>query len=226
MRRSTAFASFALVFAELAAPAPKALAGLEVLTSSNNQTIAKDQVVLRFTGKIDAQFSIDLKRTWSRLTGSYARFLIDLDSPGGSLTEMEKALELIAEMREVSRVDTLVRHGSLCASACVAIFMQGEERIAGGASVWLFHGACLDQSNIPSISLTKRFLDILADAGASGAFLSRLVDEQYVLRPGNFWLSGYELFRVYEANIITRLLEPWRPDTPYAASPGPRLDPH
>jgi hypothetical protein len=210
----------------LSAPTSAASAGFEVLTSSDNQTIAEDQVVLRFTGIIDAQFPIDLKRTWSGLADRYARVVIDLDSPGGSLAEVEKAIGIISEIRDNARVDTLVRHGSLCASACVAVYMQGEERVAGGASVWLFHGACYGQSNVPSISLTKRFLDMLAAAGASESFLCMLVDEQYVLRPGKLWLSGYELFHVYEANIITRLLESWRPDASQAPLLGPRFDPH
>jgi hypothetical protein len=215
-----------LVCVALAACSSAASAGFEVFTSSDNQTIGEKQVYLRFIGAIDAQFSIGLKRTWSNLAGSYDRVLLDLDSPGGTLAETEKSLEIIAEIRGSAQVDTLVRNGSLCASACVAVYMQGEERIAGGASVWLFHGACYGQSNVPSISLTKRFLDILAEAGVSESFLCWLVDEQYVLRPGNLWLSGYELFHVYEANIITRLLEPWQPDTPYVPSPGPHLDPH
>jgi hypothetical protein len=215
----------ALCFA-LGAPSSAASAGFEVFTSSDNQTIAEDQVVIRFTGIIDAPFHIDLKRIWSGLADRYSRVLFDLDSPGGSLAEVEKAIGIISEIRGIARVDTLVRHGSLCASACVAVYMQGEDRIAGGASVWLFHGACHQRSNVPSISLTKRFLDILAEAGASVTFLSRLVDEQYVLRPGDFWLSGHELFHVYQANIITRLLEPWRPATSYAPSLGSQIGPH
>lgn len=227
VRKTAAFTvGVVALCASLAALTSVASAGFEVLTSIDNKTIADDQVVLRFIGEIDAQFPIDLTRAWSGLADRYARVLIDLDSPGGSFAEMEKALEIIAQIRDVAQVDTLVRHGSLCASACLAVYMQGEQRIAGGASVWLFHGACYDKSNVPSISLTKRFLDILANAGVSESFLCRLVDEQYVLRPGNLWLSGYELFHLYDANVITRLLEPWRPDLPYAPSFGPQIDPH
>jgi hypothetical protein len=136
-------------------------------------------------------------------------------------------VSIIAGIRKTAQVDTLVRHGALCASACVAIFVQGEDRAAGGASVWLFHGACADPAgNVPSIALTQRFLGILREAGVAESFLCTLASEGYVTTPGNFWLSGYELHHVYKANVITRLLDPWRPKTPLPPPVDPTIGPH
>lgn len=209
----------------LIALAASAKAGFDVLTAKENDTIAVDTIVLRFRGNIEAPMAADLRSVWSSRGAGYKRLLLDLDSPGGSLVETEKVVDVIATIRDDARIDTLVRHGAMCASACVAIFVQGEERSAGGASVWLFHGACYRHSNVPSLGMTDRYIDILRQAGVSEAFLCSLVDKGYVTTAGNFWLSGYELYHVHKANVITRLLEPWRPLPPDRPSANPQIGP-
>ncbi len=205
----------------LVVSAAPACAGFEVLTTTENDTIANDMVVLRLKGSIVPPLADELRTIASSLSPDTKRVLFDLDSPGGSLTETGKLVAVIADIRQSRRVDTLVRHGAMCASACVALFMQGEKRIAGGSSVWLFHGVCFAHTNVPSLSLTDQFIDILREAGADEDFLCRLVDEGYVTAAGKLWLSGYELVNVYHANIITQLLEPWRPEPPYSWPTGP-----
>jgi len=204
-----------------------ASAGIEASTTADNPSIAADTVVLRLTGKIEPPMATELAALWRDRAPGHGRLLIDLDSPGGSLVETEAIVAIITAIRTDTRVDTLVRHGALCASACVAIFVQGEDRAAGGASVWLFHGACRDAgSNMPSIALTERYLDILRQAGVAESFLCALAAEGYVTTPGNFWLSGYELHHVHKANVITRLLDPWRPEAPLVTPPDPAIGPH
>ena len=44
--------------------------------------------------------------------------------------------------------------------------------------------------------------------------------------PGEFWLSGYELVHVYDARIVTRLLEPWRAEPPRVPPTGGPTEPH
>lgn len=205
----------------LSANAGDARAGFEVLTTTDNATIAADTVVLRLSGKIEPPLASELTGIWSGLRPQYTRLLFDLDSPGGSLAETEKIVDAIAAIRREARVDTLVRHGATCASACIAVFVQGEQRSAGGASAWLFHGACYEHSNVPSVGLTDRYMDILRKAGVSEEFLCRLIADGYVTTPGKLWLSGYELFHLYDTNVITRLLEPWQAEPPF----GPPIDP-
>ena len=227
-RRAARWASLvcaAILCGTLLVSAAPASAGFQVLTTKENDTIAGDMVVLRLKESIVPPLADELRTIASSLSPETRRVLFDLDSPGGSLTETEKIVAVIARMRASRRVDTLVRHGAMCASACVALFMQGEQRIAGGSSVWLFHGVCYAHTNVPSLSLTDRFIDILREAGADEDFLCHLVDEGYVTAAGKLWLSGYELVNVYHANIITELLEPWRPEPPYswpAVPMGPR----
>lgn len=202
-----------------------AWADVEIFTRMDNDSIDERTMVMRITGAIFPPMAREIEQAWASRPGSIARMLIDIESPGGELGETERIVEVIRAIRAQGKVDSLVRHGALCASACVAIYAQGEERAAGGSSVWLFHGACHRGSNVPSIALTGRFLDLLAEAGVSSDFIRTLTERGYVTNAGKLWLSGYELHHVFEANIITRLLDPWRPEaSDFVVSP-PSRDP-
>jgi hypothetical protein len=194
-------------------------ADLAVLTAADNLTIPPDLMVVRLTGEITAGSAEGLSRAWSSRGAGIGRLLLDLDSIGGELAETEKIVGFIEGLRQSARVDTLVRHGARCASACVAVFAQGERRSAGGASAWVFHGVCPVGSGVPSFAATCRGLDLLRKAGVSEDFLLMLLRGGYLSRPGAFWLSGYELHNVHKAGLITRLLDPWQPDHPEDPAP-------
>ncbi|HHZ10349.1 MAG TPA: hypothetical protein GX405_16390 [Rhizobiales bacterium] len=209
----------ALVSAPAFSPRSAAAADLSVLTADDNVTIPRELMVVRLTGEITPGTTEDLRRAWSSRGVEIGRLLLDLESIGGELIETEKIIAFIEGLRQSARVDTLVRHGAICASACVGIFAQGERRSAGGASVWVFHGVCPPGSTIPSFAATCRGLDLLRKAGVKEEFLQMLLRDGYLSRPGALWLSGYELYRVHDAGLITRLLEAWQPD--YPADIGP-----
>lgn len=206
----------------LASPAD---ADLAALTHETNDTIAEELVVLRLQGAIEPPIAQAFEDIWEELGPGHARLLIDLDSPGGDLEETEAFVEVIKAVRRTAAVDTLVRHDATCASACIAIFVQGGKRHAGGSSTWMFHGACRGQTNVPSLTQTDRFLDLLRDAGVADDFLRRLVADGYVTTPGKLWLSGYELFHVFEANVITDLLPAWRPEPQQVPARNPMFGP-
>lgn len=207
-------------------PPANARPDLTVLTRENNETIAEGLVVVRLEGIIAPPMAHQLDAIWARLGPTHRRLLIDLDSPGGELHEAETLIKVIAAIRTAAEVDTLVRHDATCASACVAIFLQGTKRHAGGSSTWLFHGACHERTNVPNLGQTDRFLAILRAAGVTTEFLCLLVEEGYVTTPGKLWVSGYELVHVYHANIITDLMEPWRPEPPRAPPFSHMIGPH
>jgi hypothetical protein len=199
-------------------------ARIEILTSAENATIAPELLVARVTGEIEPGTAEKLRDAWSSRGPSIERVLVDLDSIGGEIGETRKLIAFIEEVRLTHRVDTLVRQGALCASACVAVFAQGERRTAGGASVWMFHGVCRSGSNVPSLAMTHQGLEILRKAGVRETFLKMLVREGYVTQAGALWASGYELRHVHDAGLITALLDPWQPEEPvgYKSDIAPR----
>ncbi|MGQ7792446.1 hypothetical protein ACUN0C_08570 [Faunimonas sp. B44] len=228
MRRTLARALSAWMGASLlvvaAGPAIAAACGetsVRILTPGENRSLPPGTVAVLVRGAIAPPLAEDLERLLERIEG-YDTVILDLDSAGGELAYAERVSAVLGALRERVLLRTYVRHGSSCLSSCVLVFMQGEERVAGGASAWLFHGVCRAFATLPLPRETARFVERLAAAGVSGAFLSSI--EGYLNAPGEFWLSGYELHAVREAGIITTLLAPWRPLHPSFRSP-PGTDP-
>lgn len=71
--------------------------------------------------------------------GGARRFLVELDSPGGSLAEGRLVIAEIEKEKRRRAVDTRVRSGAYCLSMCVPIFLAGETRTAGRRARFMFH---------------------------------------------------------------------------------------
>src|SRR4029077_6748174 len=67
------------------------------------------------------------------------RVVLFLDSAGGKVDDGDRVIEVLNEIKLRHQLITVVPHGKLCASMCIPIFLQGEDRIAARASIWLFH---------------------------------------------------------------------------------------
>ena len=191
---------------------------IRFLTARENASLDERTLVIVARGPIAPPMVEELERRRGEV-GTYGRVILDLDSPGGQLSYAERLVAFLQSIRGEVELATYVRHGSRCLSSCVLAFVQGEERIAGGASAWLFHGVCHAFAELPLPRETERFIALLAKAEVSKTFLALL--ESRIGMPGEFWASGYELHRVYEANIITRLIDPWRPLSPVFDRPSP-----
>ncbi len=191
---------------------------IRVITANENPSLDAGTLVILVLGPIAPPMMEELDRLRDGLDG-YDRLILDLDSPGGELSYAERVATFLQSIRGEVDLTTYVRHGSRCLSSCVLAFVQGETRIAGGSSSWLFHGVCRAFADLPLPRETEYFLSLLADAGVSKVFLSLL--KRYIGGPGEFWVSGYELYHVYQTGIITNLLDPLRPLSPLFKSSDP-----
>jgi hypothetical protein len=189
---------------------------IELLTAKENPSLGAGTLVVIARGPIAPPLLEELNRLDDEIR-AHERLILDLDSPGGELSYAESVAASLQSIRADVDLTTYVRNGSRCLSSCVLAFLQGEERIAGGASAWLFHGVCHAFADLPLPRETKRFVSLMAGAGVSQEFLSLL--ESHITAPGEFWVSGYELYNVYRAGIITELLDPWRPMNPIFTAP-------
>lgn len=87
----------------------------------------------------------------------------------------------------------------------------------------MFHGASSAFSNIPDPGATEEYLELLTSSGMNSVFRAELEVDNRVYRPGRFVLSGYELFAVHKAGIITELYPFWREREPvFPSGLGPR----
>lgn len=195
---------------------PKGRAEVSIITSRQAPSIAAGSVVVRVGGgEIDDVVAQRLVTTIDELDGDYDTIILRLDTLGGTnraTMEIIRRLETLAASGV--RLRTMVNQGDACASACILIFMQGQERYAGNASVWGFHGACLPGTNIPVPQATSQFYGALLKRGVSPDFIQMLEQCGYLSQPGVFWLSGYELFEVHQAGIITHLIPAWERQAP------------
>jgi hypothetical protein len=188
--------------------------GLDYFTHDDVAGIAPDAVALRYSGTINFPLAENIEAFWQQNRGKFRRVLLELNSEGGELGHVQKLVAVLKDIRKTSRLITLVRPGAQCASGCIPVFVQGEIRKASGASVFMFHGACRAGTNMPSLSATALYIAMMEEAGVSTEFTCKLVAEGYVTHPGKFWVSGYELFHVYKANVITELTPSWVPESP------------
>jgi len=72
---------------------------------------------------------------------------VNLDSAGGQVEEGDRVLAVLNEIKLLHQLITVVPHGKLCASMCIPISLQGEDRLATRASLWIFHEAGQRQAN-------------------------------------------------------------------------------
>ncbi len=186
--------------------------GFSVSEPDTRGADGKRTVAISYAGPIAYPMAANLKDLLSEWKSRADRIVLDLDSAGGSVGEAEAASALLVQARQTVDLHTRVSQGGRCLSSCVLVFMQGAQRIAGSASVWLFHGACSFASNVPNADATGRFVDKLRAAGVSPAFLEMLRCGGHLSEPGKFWASGYQLDKVFSAGIITRLLPDWQPE--------------
>lgn len=216
-------AACCLVIAAGAAQGQPEQSGFAVMTHADDASIAEGLVVIRYKGVIEAPMAQQLADIWTGLRGRYRTVVLHLDSPGGVLDQAEEVIATLKAIRNEATLKTLVHQGERCLSACVPVFMQGQERIAGGATSWAFHGACRAYSNVPVPQPTQRYVDLLREAGVAEEFLCHLADLGYLSRAGTYWTSGYELVNVHHANVITRLLNAWQPEAAVLPPPSPQI---
>jgi hypothetical protein len=187
---------------------PLRLGFSEPVTDSSDPRV----FLVRYQGPIDHPMAANLEEIGKQIDGRHTALILDLDSRGGTVAHATLVIEVLNQLRGRIVIHTIVRHGRNCLSACIPVFMQGQRRQAGGASVWMFHGACAPYSNVPSEKATQWYLELLASSGVSEAFLCALKAKGAFSGPGGYWMSGYELFHEQEAGIITELLPSWQPE--------------
>lgn len=194
------------------------MVGFKVVTEEDGAMDDRSMVVIEYDGPIAYPMADNLRTIWDaiRTDDRFERVVLRLDSPGGSDVQGEEVIGILAEMRGRVSLATLVGEGDLCASMCIPIFLQGDDRHASPVSAWMFHGASRRTSNVPSLAATLRYFGLFRERGVSPQFIRYLFENNYVTTPGAYWLSGAELAQ--KSNIITHLLPNWRPKE---AEPSP-----
>lgn len=187
---------------------------LATFSHVEDHSIPADTLVITFQGIIDYPLAEDLQRVWRENAGAIRQVILALDSYGGKLNHVVEVIAELQEIKRAARLTTVVGAGKLCASGCVPVYMQGEERRASVASAWMFHGSCPEFTNLPDPQSTADYLRLMREAGLSAAFAAHLDMVGCLTQPGEYWLSGYQLHYMMKANVITTIIAGWQPEDP------------
>ena len=132
-----------------------------------------------------------------------------LSSCGGSIGEAERVIEILQEIKKTHQLETRVDPGSLCASACIPIFLQGVRRRAALTSAWLFHevtrGDALHRAKkrVDRTKTERVFEDYYLKAGVSEVWLNQM---RIMVQHSNYWQTGQNLWES-KSGIITDPIE-------------------
>lgn len=98
-----------------------------------------DSVTFTWRSGVEAPMAMRFAEAFEEWRGEVNYIVIDLNSPGGSLTEGREVINVINRMRRTHLVETRVGPRRSCLSMCVPIYLQGDVRTAAPSSRWMFH---------------------------------------------------------------------------------------
>jgi hypothetical protein len=132
----------------LLAPA-KAVPGAEQPAAGASLEFNKEDgtLYIDWSGPIVGGMADDLRAALDKYGTVLHRVVLFLNSAGGQVQEGDRVIEVLDEIKLRHQLITVVPHGKLCASMCIPIFLQGQDRLAARASLWIFHEAAQRQAN-------------------------------------------------------------------------------
>ncbi|MEL7542981.1 MAG: ATP-dependent Clp protease proteolytic subunit [Pseudomonadota bacterium] len=174
--------------------------------------VPQNTVLMTWRGEVAPPMEALIRKAYRRWRGQKRRFVLSLHSPGGSLAHGDRVVRLLKQIAATHQLDTVVERRRTCASMCVPIFLQGENRLAADSSRWLFHEPraydFVTDEPIPTgaretEAMTQRFLQrYFPPAGVPDPWLA---DAREKMRGRDYWRSGAQLVDE-RSGIIMRLL--------------------
>jgi hypothetical protein len=202
-----------LASANAAPSEEQAAAGASVEFNKEDGTLYID-----WLGPIVAGMANDLRAAFDKYGAISQRVVLFLDSLGGQVEEGDRVIEVLNEIKLQHQLITVVPHGKLCASMCIPIFLQGEDRLAARASIWLFHEAAQRQANgilrTDTAETWRLFRKYYAPAGVSMHWLKSIAP---MIKEADLWQTGGDLISA-KSGII---LHPLGNRTERAVAPPP-----
>jgi ATP-dependent protease ClpP protease subunit len=214
MARLCAFAGWAALAAAVAiAPLTLPLADTDATSddeqaSSSFEFNEKDGTLsIAWSGPIVPGMADYLRAALDQYGTASHRVVLFLNSDGGEVDEGDRVIHVLDGIKPTHRLITAVLDGNLCASMCVPVFLQGDHRLAGRTSRWIFHEAAKPgASEKERMEETLRLLQkYYVPAGVSEHWLKRIVP---IIERADLWESGGDLIGT-NSGIVTHPLEKW-----------------
>jgi ATP-dependent protease ClpP protease subunit len=151
-----------------------------------------------------------IKREFDKYRHDAETVILFLNSAGGLIGAGEQIIKVLREIRLTHTLKTIVMPSWHCASMCVPIYLQGEYRLAGGASLWGFHDAAwmLNQDGSKAVLSEKETLRLYQKyylkAGVQADWIIEVLNKTAGGR--TYYQSGLALVQA-RSGIITGLIE-------------------
>lgn len=168
-------------------------------------------VVLDWRGKIEAPMAARLKEAFASNAGDTRRFLLVLNSPGGTIDHGADVIRIVQAMQQTHTVDTLVLDRRVCASMCVPVYLAGGRRAAGPRARFMFHEVSYrdvlsdKKKSVPEVAVDRAtdqlFERYFTPAGVDAAWLAEM---RKSVRGKDVWLTAEQLVD-QRAGIVQRL---------------------
>lgn len=132
---------------------------------------------------------------------------IRLDSVGGSIMVANDMVDTIKRLKHDGYViHTRVDHGAMCASSCVPVYVQGEERHATSVSGFMFHGVAIYAiTNVPDSKSTQYMINAYVGAGIDKEWINVHKEMGVWSTPNETWYNGKELFDT-KSGFVTNMV--------------------
>lgn len=170
-----------------------------------------DAIVLSWSDDIDVPMAKRFEEAFNQYANKTGKFIIDLNSGGGSLREGRLVIEAIDRMKRSHEIETRVGFYASCLSMCVPIYLQGDKRIASAHSSWMFHQPIAvdpitgDHLEIPAAeraALGAAFFNAYFENSDMNEFWRKNLEREWVGK--DVWRSGQQLVDE-NANIVQEL---------------------
>jgi hypothetical protein len=163
-----------------------------VLSLDFNQ--ADGTLEIEWSGLIVAGVADELRASVAKYGTALKRVVLFLDSAGGQVDEGDRVIAVLNEIKHGHRLATVVPHGKLCASMCIPIFLQGDDRFAARASLWIFHEASQPQANGGQrTDMTETWRLFRRYYGSAGVSMHWLKSIAPMIKGADLWQTGGDL---------------------------------
>ena len=181
-----------------------------------------DSVIFVWHGRVQAPMADEIAKAFEQHRGHTRRILFKLDSGGGSVAEGEKVIAVLRKMKQTHQLDTFVGAGWRCGSMCVPIYVQGSNRHAAPASLWLFHEVSFKDPVTHRVTRLDRGImqrlvgDYFVPAGVSQTWIADMMQHT---SGTDYWRTGEDLIRD-KSGIVQKALSD---EEKRIVSPNPKV---
>lgn len=177
-----------------------AIGTLDVATRENGSVVK-----MRWTGQIEAPMASRITEAYQQHKDKARTFVLALSSPGGSLDQGAAVVQVLKTIAATHHIETVVESGAICASMCVPVYLQGQERSAAADARFMFHKVSFneflsgEENAVPEAAKTRE-----TDRLFARYFRAAGVSQEWIARTRSAMADGAEVWKTAQQLVDER----------------------